>query len=265
MTLRPIDADVLSKLAQQGLDKIRVANRAVELDRITAVWDLEKSEYVSPARETQAYWLPPDEAPALTEQLGNVIRETEAALTNQLTVILTNLTLLTSNANAALADSRPLLSNLTVITDSLRDPDGSLGRWALPPDLYAQMLLASTNANGLLATASVALTNTSSVLTNAGFVLTAANTNLAAFVARLQPPLEQLTAMASNLNTQVGANTNFITSLNKLLVDTDDMVQGLKRHWLLRGAFKQKPPPKEKSTNAPPPLYSPKGADMLRR
>jgi ABC-type transporter Mla subunit MlaD len=213
----------------------------------------------------RAYWLEPVEAPALTDQLGTVIRETELALTNQLTAILTNLTLLSSNANAALVESRPLLGNLTAISGSLRDPDGSLGRWALPPDLYGQLLLASTNANSLLATAGVALTNTSSVLTNAGLVLTAANTNLADFVARLQPPLEQLTSVASNLNSQVGANTNFITSLHKLLVDTDDMVQGLKRHWLLRGAFKTKPPPKPKSTNAPPPLYYPKGAELIQR
>ena len=193
-----------------------------------------------------------------------IIQETELALTNQLTTMLTNLVELTTNANLALAQSTPLLSNLTVITANLRDPSGSLGRWAMPPELYAQVLSASTNANTLLADASVALTNTTSVLTNAGSVLTMANTSFVALVSGLQPPLDQLTAIVSNLNTQVTANTNFVTTLNQLMADTDDMVQGMKRHWLFRGAFKQKPPPKPPSTNAPTRLTSPKGEQMFR-
>jgi hypothetical protein len=46
----------------------------------------------------------------------------------------------------------------------------------------------------------------------------------------------------------VDANTNLLTGISKTIVDADDMVQGLKRHWLLRSAFKTNAPaaPKRK-------------------
>jgi hypothetical protein len=47
------------------------------------------------------------------------------------------------------------------------------------------------------------------------------------------------------LNAQVQANSNILGSISKIVVDTDDFVQGLKRHWLLRSAFKTK------ATNVP--------------
>jgi hypothetical protein len=47
------------------------------------------------------------------------------------------------------------------------------------------------------------------------------------------------------LNAQVQANTNLLGGISKAVTDADDLVQGLKRHWLLRSAFKTK------ATNAP--------------
>jgi hypothetical protein len=44
----------------------------------------------------------------------------------------------------------------------------------------------------------------------------------------------------------VQANTNMLGGISKTVMDADDLVQGLKRHWLLRSAFKTK------ATNAPP-------------
>ncbi|HEX4342877.1 MAG TPA: hypothetical protein VH255_05775, partial [Verrucomicrobiae bacterium] len=55
-----------------------------------------------------------------------------------------------------------------------------------------------------------------------------------------------LANMTGNLRTQVEANTNMLGGITKTVLDTDDFVQGLKRHWLLRSAFKTK------ATNAPP-------------
>ena len=46
--------------------------------------------------------------------------------------------------------------------------------------------------------------------------------------------------ITSNLNAQVQANTNILRSISKIVIDTDDLVQGLKRHWLFRSAFKTK-------------------------
>jgi hypothetical protein len=63
--------------------------------------------------------------------------------------------------------------------------------------------------------------------------------------------LENLANLTSNLNAQVQANTNMLGELSRLIVNADDMVQGLKRHWLLRSAFKTK------KTNAPPARAAP--------
>ena len=76
-------------------------------------------------------------------------------------------------------------------------------------------------------------------LTNANALLANTDTNLTAI-------LLQLADITSNLNAQVQANTNMLSSLSKTVADADDFVQGLKRHWLLRSAFKTK------ATNAPP-------------
>ena len=59
--------------------------------------------------------------------------------------------------------------------------------------------------------------------------------------------LDNLADMTSNLNTQVQSNTNMLGSISKAVTDADDLVQGLKRHWLLRSAFKT-----PVATNAPP-------------
>jgi ABC-type transporter Mla subunit MlaD len=265
LTLRPLDEEVIAALAAEGRETVRVADRSQTAEGFTAVWDLRRDEYVPYTAATPPYFLPPDEAPALSDRLVAIIQQTESALTNQVAATLEHLANLTSNANRAVVEATPLLSNLAVISGQLRDPDGSLGRWVLPPELHAQLRAASTNANTLLADARGALTNTSRVLTNASVVLSAAQTNLGELVAALQPPLAQLTAIVSNLNTQVSANTNFVTTLHTLLVDLDDLIQGFKRHWLLRGAFKTKPSPGPAPTNAPPRrLTSPRGAELFR-
>jgi hypothetical protein len=69
--------------------------------------------------------------------------------------------------------------------------------------------------------------------------------------------LDNLANLTSNLNGQVQANTNILDHISRAIVDADSFVQGLKRHWLLRSAFRTK------SINAPPtvppaPLRSPK-------
>ena len=53
----------------------------------------------------------------------------------------------------------------------------------------------------------------------------------------LNDSLLSLAAMTSNLNSQVQSNDQILTGISTLVVDTDNLVQGLKKHWLLRGAF----------------------------
>jgi hypothetical protein len=110
-----------------------------------------------------------------------------------------------------------VLDDVGAVSAQLRGP-GSLGVWALGTNGPEQVQLALTNANLLLAHT---------------------DTNLAAV-------LVQLADLTSNLNAQVQANSNLLSSVSKIVVDADDFVQGLKRHWLLRSAFKTK------ATNAPP-------------
>jgi hypothetical protein len=52
--------------------------------------------------------------------------------------------------------------------------------------------------------------------------------------------LENVAGITSNLNAQVRANSNLLGGISKAVTDSDDFVQGLKHHWLLRSAFKSK-------------------------
>jgi hypothetical protein len=98
------------------------------------------------------------------------------------------------------------------------------------------------------------------LLPNLNSTVTNVNTNLVSLLDHLDQSLENLAGITSNLHVQVEANTNILSGISKSVVDTDDLVQGLKRHWLLRSAFKQKPV----KTNTPPvrPALSPKAADV---
>ena len=122
-----------------------------------------------------------------------------------------------------------MITNFALISAQLREPGGPLV-WALGTNGNEQLQGSLTNVNALLA-------NT--------------DTNLAAL-------LINLADITSNLNAQVQANSNILSSISKIVVDTDDFVQGLKRHWLLRSAFKSENAAAAK-TNAPPPdLRSPR-------
>ena len=72
---------------------------------------------------------------------------------------------------------------------------------------------------------------------SANAALTNANAQITEVAASLDQALENLAAITGNLRLQVDGNTNVVGGVSKLIIDTDDMVQGLKRHWLLRSAF----------------------------
>jgi len=110
-----------------------------------------------------------------------------------------------------------MITNFAVVSEQLREPGGPMV-WAL-----------GTNGDWQIQTA---LTNLNSLLVNT-------DTNFGAL-------LINLANITSNLNAQVQANTNLLGGISKAVTDADNLVQGLKRHWLLRSAFKTK------ATNAPP-------------
>jgi ABC-type transporter Mla subunit MlaD len=237
--------ELLKAIAAAGVSSIRLADRTTERKHITHVWD-QKTDSYQPFHKTNLYWLPPLESPALTERLEGVISNVQAALpvvlslTNQLVEILTNAGALASHADTLLLQAQPLMSNLAGISGKLADPNGSLGQWLIPPNLNAELLTTLTNVNG--------------TLTNASATLTMANTNLVVLMGELNAPMQSLSLIISNLNLQVQANTNFVAEISTLIVHLDDLIQGFKRHWLLRSAFKEKP------TNTPPrKAFSPRG------
>jgi len=188
---------------------------------------------------TASYWIEPNEAPSLQDRVQKVVDEVEAALpnvfnlTNQLAGTLNGARSLTSNLNTVAINVQPAISNVTILLSQLNKP-GALGEWLLP-----------TNVNAKL----------DSVMDNADMATGTLNTNLLT----LNQTLIHLSNITSNLNNQVQLNTNMLSDISKTVVDADDLVQGLKHHWLLRSAFKSE----NKKTNAPPekasnPALSPK-------
>ena len=107
-----------------------------------------------------------------------------------------------------------------------------------------------TNANGTVSNVNLTVVNANSAVTNV-------NTNLVVVFAEITKTLENLARLTGNLKSQVDRNHNIVSFISKLIIDTDDMVQGLKKHWLLRSAFKDQGKPKPEET---PRAVSPKGA-----
>lgn len=117
--------------------------------------------------------------------------------------------------------------------------------------LTNQVYTVLTNSAQLTARLDALVADTYPVLTNLVVQLSAtvdnANTNLTVLAASLNETLLNLAAITSNLNSQVQSNDQILSEISRLVVDADNLVQGLKRHWLLRGVFK-----KSAATNAPP-------------
>ena len=219
----------LDAIVARGLKKFRALDGQQQKKAITAVWNDGQHQYESYGK-TNKYWLKSEESPAVTERLEKLVGQIEAALpnflilTNQFSAVLSNSASLTMNLDAVAISARPAVSNLAFITAQLNRP-GALGEWLLP-----------TNINQKL----------DSVLTGADTTLNTANTNLAVLAENLNRSLENLSDITSNLNGQVQVNTNILSDISRAIIDADNLVQGLKRHWFLRSAFKTK------ATNAPP-------------
>lgn len=170
------------------------------------------------------YFLTPLESPSVTERLQTLVDGVERALpnildlTNKIGAVLGNTANLTSNLNVVAENVQPAVANFSALAAQLRGP-GALGEWALGTN-------GQKNLDATLAGANQTIANT--------------DTNLTQLFENLAQSLDNLAGITSNLNAQVQANTNMLGSISKAVVDADDLVQGLKRHWLLRSAFKKK-------------------------
>jgi hypothetical protein len=163
--------------------------------------------------------LEPDEQPSLSDRAQKLVNTVELALPNILGLTNQLYTVLTNTAQLT-ASANQTMTNLSVITANLRDPHGSLGEWLIPADLHTNI-----------------------------------DTNLVAIAGSLNTTILNLAAITSNLNAQVESNDKMLTRISSLVIDTDNLVQGLKKHWLLRGVFQKM----NSQTNAPPATATPAG------
>ena len=219
-----LDQSNLQRIAElkPAPNSIYAYNNTVNRKRIVASWDGRVHHYkiFKPGDDTA--WLRAVETPPVSDQLQAMISQVQSALpgilalTNKLAAVLDNAADATSNLNTAMVEARPMITNFALVSGQLREP-GGLGVWAL-----------GTNGDGQIQTA----------LTNVNALLEDTDKNFGAL-------LINLANITSNLNAQVQANTNLLGGISKIASDADDLVQGLKRHWLLRSAFKTK------ATNAP--------------
>jgi ABC-type transporter Mla subunit MlaD len=244
--LRP---EVVAQLKALGRTRVRVLNPLEQRSFMTAVWNSKAGRYEHFDR-TNKFWMLAEEAPAVTEQLERLVTQVEKALpgflalTNPIALALNNASDLTSNLNTVAVSTRPAVSNLTALSAQLRG-QGALGAWLFTAEGQTNLELS--------------LAGTRDALTNANTVLTNVDASLSLLTAELARSLDSLAGITSNLNSQVQANTNLLKAVSDTVIHADDLIQGLKRHWLLRSAFKTK------ATNAPPaappaPLRSSQGA-----
>jgi ABC-type transporter Mla subunit MlaD len=202
--------------------------------RLTGIWVKGNYQPIRPPNDK--YWVPSDEAPALNERVENLARVIEAALpsflnlTNQIATVLSNSAALTAHLDATVLDLRPTVNHLQVLTARLTN-SGALGEWLLPTEVNAQLVQTLSAATTTLGASSQTLTNV--------------DRSLIQLTQSLDLSLVNLANITSNLNAQVQSNDQILSQISSAIVQADTLMRGLKEHWLLRSAFK------EKSTNTP--------------
>ena len=209
-----LDESSLQRIAElkPKSNSICAYNNTVNRNHIVASWDGRIHRYVNFTAGRDTAWLRAVETPPVSDQLQAMVSQVQSALpgilalTNKIAAVLDNAANATSNLNTAMIEARPMITNFAIVSEQLREPGGPMV-WVL-----------GTNGNEQV---QGSLTNVDALLIN-------------------------LANITSNLNAQVQANSNMLSGISRTVTDSDDFVQGLKRHWLLRSAFKHK------ATNAPP-------------
>ena len=235
----------LERMAQLNLESNSVCayDNKVKANHIVATWNRQMHRYEDFKPRSEDAWLRAVETPPISDQLQAMVLQVQSALpniialTNKIATVLDNAATATANLNVTLVEARPMITNFALVSAQLREPGGPLV-WALGTNGNEQLQGSLTNVNALLGHTD----------TNLNTLLGHTDTNLTAL-------LINLADITSNLNAQVQANSNILGSISKIVVDTDNLVQGLKRHWLLRSAFKQENAAAK--TNAPPPDLRP--------
>jgi len=195
--------------------------------------DKQADDYVLLRDRPAGVWLQAEESAPLSDKVNDIVtglREGLPALTNRLDAALVQAAHAASNAQLLLADARPAVTNLALLSARLHSEPGALGAVLLPPELR-------TGLHAALAGVTNTLAGADGTLTDAAALAATARAELTNLTARLALTLDHAASLSSNLNAQVEANSLILTEISSLVVGADDLLQGLKRNWLLRGAF----------------------------
>lgn len=174
----------------------------------------------------EGVWLKLDKTPSLAQRGEEIVVTVATALpvlTNQLMRVLAGTDLALSNANVSLAALPLTVTNLQQLTGRMGTEEGIIGRMLLTTNLQAQV---GTTLSGM-----------ETMLTNTTALIRTSEAQLQDLTRRIAMTLDNVAMVTSNLSAQVNANSLMLGEVSSLVVNADDMVQGLKRHWLLRSAF----------------------------
>ncbi|MEJ5238873.1 MlaD family protein [Limisphaera sp. VF-2] len=245
----PLSPEVIRTLQEIGRTRVRLLDTRETRRFFTGIWNDREGRFDPYTPQSKPYWLRAEETPALTERLDQLVRQVEAALpglmalTNDVRATLAQATELTRNLDATLTALRPALTNFGELSAQLRG-EGALGAWLLDPP-------ARTNLGQILASAPATLQHATQLLARA-------DQSVEQLTTELLSTLEHLGAITASLRQQVEANTNLLAHISDAIRHADEFVQGLKRHWLLRSAFRTRP----SDTNAPPSAPAPRTAPI---
>jgi len=217
----PLTTQVLTVFTQAGLDQISLFNTKIKKRSPTTIWNSQEGRY-EPVKDLKGFWLEAIEPPPLADRLEVVVNTVEAALpnflslTNKLARVLTNADAVVIHADELLVSAKPVMTNLAQISSNLTGAKGTLGEWLIPTNINAQL---------------------DSTLGSANATMNSARTNLNVVTSNLVVSLQNVSMLTSNLAAQVQANGFILSEVSDLILHTDEAVQGLKRHWLLKSAF----------------------------
>jgi ABC-type transporter Mla subunit MlaD len=197
---------------------------------LTEIYD--EGEYQPVTPDTKGFWLLALEAPTFNDRAEALLNEVEQALPNILSLTNQLNTLLESGNDAAvnlddlLTQTKPTLRNVATITEMIKDPQGGLGDWLFPTDVREELVTTLNTADGTLRSVDQTLATVSS--------------NLNVSLLSLTDSLDHLAEITGNLNRQVQMNPAMLSQISSVVTNADTLVQGLKQHWFLRSAFKEK-------------------------
>lgn len=235
-----------------GGGRIGVLSDKFAYDELSGKKDSPNRRYLPLSESKTGYYLPLDQSETLLAQVQQVLAKVRGIGTK------------VDAALPGLTEELYLtLTNVHAITEQLRPnvgPPGALGAMVLPTNLVARFgqpgglgdLILPTHLNAQLTATLAAVPGTLSNLDQRTASLGALITNLVKGTAPLGNAITNLDLTMDDMR------SNTVPQATALLRTLDSFVEGMKRHWLFRGAFKApkaegRPVPRgTNSVSAPP-------------